>query len=151
MIREFTGRHMLAILIAFFGTVIAVNMVMAVLATRTFGGLVVENSYVATRQFNGWLEQARAQRALGWDTDVSLDDGRRIVVTLAHAARPMTGATVAAVARHPVGREEDVAIAFRETTAGAYRAASPLPAGRWLVHVEIRHDGRVKRQIETLS
>src|SRR5690606_28254677 len=120
MIREFTGRHMLAILIAFFGTVIAVNMVMAVLATRTFGGLVVENSYVATRQFNGWLEQARAQRALGWDTDVSRDDGRRIVVTLAHAARPMTGATVAAVARHPVGREEDVAIAFRETTAGAY-------------------------------
>ena len=62
MTRQFTGRHMLAILIAFFGTVIAVNMVMAVLATRTFGGLVVENSYVATRQFNGWLEQAPSVR-----------------------------------------------------------------------------------------
>jgi nitrogen fixation protein FixH len=124
---------------------------MAVLATRTFGGLVVENSYVATRQFNGWLEEARAQQALGWDSTMSLDGDRHIVMTLARAARPMAGATVVAVARHPVGGKEDVTIAFRETAPGIHRAASPLPAGRWLVHIEIRRDGQVKRQIETLS
>ena len=44
MTRRFTGYHMTAILLAFFGIVVAVNLVMATLATRTFGGVVVENS-----------------------------------------------------------------------------------------------------------
>ena len=57
--RRFTGYHMAAILVAFFGVIIAVNMVMATLATRTFGGVVVENSYVASQEFNGWLKDAR--------------------------------------------------------------------------------------------
>src|SRR3546814_10033574 len=65
-IRRFTGWHMTAILIAFFAAVIAVNMLMATVAVRSFGGTVVENSYVASQKFNGWLAQARAQRRLGW-------------------------------------------------------------------------------------
>src|SRR3546814_8818871 len=56
-IRRFTGWHMTAILIAFFAAVIAVNMLMATVAVRSFGGTVVENSYVASQKFNGWLAQ----------------------------------------------------------------------------------------------
>jgi nitrogen fixation protein FixH len=40
----FTGRHMTAILVGFFGVVIAVNLLMARFATSTFGGIVVENT-----------------------------------------------------------------------------------------------------------
>src|SRR5687768_10998939 len=72
----FTGRHMAAIICTFFGVVIAVNMLMAVLATRTFGGTVVDNSYVASQKFNGWLAQARAQQSLGWQESVRLDSDR---------------------------------------------------------------------------
>lgn len=50
--KEFTGRHMLAIMLAFFGVIIAVNGVMATFATRSWSGLVVENTYVASQQFN---------------------------------------------------------------------------------------------------
>ena len=42
--------------------------------SSTFGGVVVENSYVASQDFNGWLDEARAERALGWDADVGRDD-----------------------------------------------------------------------------
>jgi len=42
--KPFTGRHMLAVLVGFFGVVIAVNFIMASYATSTFGGVVVENS-----------------------------------------------------------------------------------------------------------
>ena len=42
MKRPFTGRHMAAILIAGFGVVIAVNLVMARFAVTTFGGVVVK-------------------------------------------------------------------------------------------------------------
>ena len=42
MAKEFTGRHMTAILVGFFGVVIAVNLTMASYATGTFGGVVVD-------------------------------------------------------------------------------------------------------------
>jgi nitrogen fixation protein FixH len=57
--RQFTGgtwRRM----VAFFGVVIAVNLTMARLAIGSFGGVVVENSYVASQKFNGWLDRPRA-------------------------------------------------------------------------------------------
>ncbi|TGV41583.1 cytochrome oxidase, partial [bacterium M00.F.Ca.ET.168.01.1.1] len=38
--REFTGRHMLVIILAFFGVVIAVNLTMATLASTSWTGLV---------------------------------------------------------------------------------------------------------------
>ena len=43
---EFTGAHMLAVMVAFFGTVIAVNLVLAVLARSSWTGLVVELSLI---------------------------------------------------------------------------------------------------------
>lgn len=149
--RRFTGRHMAAILVVFFGIVIGVNVTMASYATSTFGGTVVDNSYVATRKFNSWLEQARAQERLGWEEAVTLDEERRLVLVAASAGRPLAGADVAAAARHPVGRSGDVALRLAEIEPGIYRAATPLPVGRWKVHLTIRSGGREKRLIETLS
>jgi hypothetical protein len=40
---------------------------------------------------------------------------------------------------------------FRPLGQGGYVSLAPLPPGRWTVHLEIRHDGRAKRLIETLS
>ena len=54
MTKPFTGWHMTAILVGFFSTVIAVNVYMAHAAISTFGGTVVDNSYVASQEFNGW-------------------------------------------------------------------------------------------------
>src|SRR3546814_19411645 len=67
--RPFTGRHAAMILIAFFGVVISVNIVMASFALSTFGGTVVDNSYVASQHSNEWLATADAQhgRASGED------------------------------------------------------------------------------------
>ena len=68
MTRPFTGRHMFATLVVFFGIVIAVNFTMASYATTTFGGLVVENSYVASQKFNRWLDEAAAEGAVWHET-----------------------------------------------------------------------------------
>ena len=151
MTRGFTGRHMLAIMIAFFGTVMAVNLVMATLATRTFGGTVVDNSYVASQRFNSWLDEARAQDALGWNETLVLDSERRLVVAIETNESPLAGATLKAVARHPVGRSADQRLAFEEIAPGRYRSRAALGAGRWNVHVEIREGERTKRLVESLS
>ena len=151
MRKRFTGGHMLAIMLAFFGVVVAVNFTMATLAAKTFGGTVVDNSYVASQRFNGWLAEGKAQERLGWQVRVQLDDRRRIEVAVRGGEGSLAGAEVEAVARHPLGRAPDVALIFRETSAGGYVSEAALPAGRWVVNLEIRQGGREKRLIESLS
>src|SRR5690349_13105317 len=71
----FTGRHMLAVVLLFFGTIIGVNIVMVFSATGTFPGLVVKNSYIASQNFNRTLAEARAQDEAGWRMDLDAKDG----------------------------------------------------------------------------
>jgi nitrogen fixation protein FixH len=138
-IRRFTGWHMAMILMAFFAVVIGVNLVMATVAVRSFGGAVVENSYVASQKFNGWLAQARVQRELGWKEEVKLDGRRRLRLAIADdAGRPLRGSEVNAVAQHPLGRAPDILLRFREAEAGLYASEAALPAGRWNVRVDVR-------------
>jgi nitrogen fixation protein FixH len=146
------GKHIAAIMVAFFGTVIAVNILMAALATGTFGGTVVDNSYVASQKFNGWLQQARAQDALGWQEHVALDEERHVRIGLRQRSGAMlTGATVRVLARHPLGRMPERQIGVTEYRPGLYRASAPLPAGRWIAHFTIAADDRTKRLIRELQ
>ena len=106
---EFTGRHMTAVLVGSFGIVVAVNLAMATLATRGFGGVVVENSYVASQKYNGWLDQARKQQALGWSVQVKRQRSGTIALAL-HGVPD--GATVTAQLRRPLGEAEMTELAF---------------------------------------
>ncbi|WP_237219998.1 FixH family protein [Sphingomonas arenae] len=137
---------MTAILVAFFGVVITVNMVMATLATRTFGGVVVENSYVASQQYNRWLAAARKQDALGWSIHSSLDAHRRVEVAISVKDAELTG-----FARHPLGRAPDLALTFTRAADGHLRSNQALPQGRWSVHLLARKGLDEARLIETLS
>jgi nitrogen fixation protein FixH len=150
-VRKFTGWHMFAILISFFGVVVAVNLVMATAAIRTFGGTVVDNSYVASQRFNGWLGEARAQERLGWTARLGVDDSRHVTVALNDRGVAMPGAEIEAIARHPLGRAPDVALRFQARGAGTYVSDAALPPGRWIVQVEVRRRGRDLRLIESLS
>lgn len=135
--RRFTGRHMAAILISFFGVVIAVNVLMAKLAISTFGGEVVENSYVASQHFNRWLDEAGAERALGWKADIRHDPDGTVRVALIGAP---SGATVVGEAWHPLGRLPDHILHFRPEGA-AFRSNESFPAGRWRIRIEVTAGG----------
>ena len=147
--RRFTGWHMFAILIAMFGTIIAVNGVMAYFAIATFGGTVVDNSYVATTNYNRWLAEARSQEALGWRVTATLDPHRRVRIMAAAPTGPIDGA-VSAVARHPLGRAPDRAIAFKRIGEGQYVAMRPLRAGRWTLRITVTSSKNVARFTEDI-
>lgn len=131
---EFTGRHMAATMIIGFGIVIAVNFTMAYHATSGFGGVVVKNSYVASQKFNGWLEEAQRQEALGWSARVErMADGRLRIET---EAVP-TVAKLSAIARHTLGKAEPVELDFIRAEAGHYVSTQPVPPGRFTVRLTI--------------
>lgn len=139
--RTFTGRHMAAIMIGFFAVVISVNVYMARQASASFGGVVVENSYVASQHFNRWLDEAASERALGWKADLErLDDGR-VRLRLAGPGR----AEVSAVARHPLGHQRDVTLRFASAGDDRFVSNEVLPAGRWRLRLEVRSAGKLWR------
>ncbi|WP_353230640.1 FixH family protein [Novosphingobium sp.] len=138
-VRRFTGWHMLAIIVAFFGLVIGVNVMMARLALSTFSGEVVENSYVASQRFNGWLDAAKADRVLGWTATMATMPGGLTVTLHDRQGQALSGAKVTGVASHPLGSAVQQDLQWRETGAGTYTA--PLPAGRWQIHLQAEAGG----------
>ena len=70
--REFTGKHFAMIFCGAFAVIISVNIALAVSAVRTFPGLEVKNSYVASQEFN---ERKAAQEGLGWTVVADAGDG----------------------------------------------------------------------------
>lgn len=148
MTRRFTGWHMLAILVAMFGVIVGVNFTMASFAVSTFGGTVVDNSYVASQRFNHWLAEADAQRELGWTLDVQLNSSRVVRIGTHSAAGPIEGARVSAVAVHPLGRAPERHIAFFGMGNGLYVARQALPPGRWLLRIEVHQGTRAARFID---
>jgi nitrogen fixation protein FixH len=149
--RPFTGRHMLASMLGFFGLVIAVNFTMAWFASSTFGGTVVDNSYVASQRFNGWLKASRAQERLGWAPALSLDENRHPVIAVRIDGAAQPGFTATGTAHHPLGRAPDVALVFDRGANGELISRTALPPGRWYARISISRDGQVMRIAETLQ
>ena len=131
---RFTGKHMALVFVAGFGIVIAVNLVMATFAIGSFHGTVVDNSYVASQKFNGWIAEAEQAGQLGWDVrGTQLADGRIGLDTKGVPA----SAIVTAVAERPLGERETVMLTFAEESAGQWVSQEILPEGRWQVVVKI--------------
>ncbi|HZU63473.1 MAG TPA: FixH family protein [Novosphingobium sp.] len=145
---RFTGWHMLAILVGFFGIVIAVNVYMAMLASETFSGVVVENSYVASQHYNHWLDEAAKERALGWNATVSRQIDGHLAVSITGAGSE--NATLTAEAWHPLGQLADRNLTFRKLATGSYVSNEALPEGRWRLRLALNAGGHVWRTNERL-
>ena len=133
---EFTGWHMLAVMVAFFGVVIAVNLTMAVMARKSWTGMVVENTYVASQQFNARAAEGRAQAALGWSSDLAIEDGivtYRLRDADGVALRPQAAT---AYFRHPAYDSADQQVALIPLPDGRLTAKVELGDGQWIVEVE---------------
>lgn len=139
--RPFTGWHMTAILVGFFVVVMAVNFTMARLALSSFGGTVVDNSYVASQHYNELLAKAEAQDRLGWQPSVWLDRTRHVRVTLARQDAKLPIESAKAMIHHPLGRLPSQALVMVGDGQGGMISTRMLPQGRWRVELSVAHGG----------
>ncbi len=138
---QFTGKHMMMIMVAFFGVIVAVNFNMARLASSTWTGLVVENSYVASQHFNDELMQARAQRETGLHSGLSYKSGV-LTFTLKNQDGVSLQATdlVAEIGR-PAFEQADTLIPFSKGSDGDYVLGLTLEPGVWAIKITGTTDG----------
>ena len=141
--KKITGFHASLMFIAFFGVVAAVNFLMAGFAISSFGGTVVDNSYVASQKYNQWLEEGREQIAHGWSVGKPERAGDKLVLAVQNeAGQPLANAEIAIIAQHPVGRTESFNLSFSETASGQYQSNENIPAGRWKLKISIINGDR---------
>ena len=148
-----TGRHVLTAMLAFFGCVIAVNIVFVVLALGTWTGLTDHDSYRTGLSWNRTLEADAAQKALGWSAEItagrpdgSTDGALRRTVSLFlqdRDARPIPDLTVFGEARHPVVEAMDTRFPLEAAGPGRYVGTVDLPAASdWKLRLHaLRPDG----------
>ena len=138
--RTFTGFHMLAIMLTFFGVIMAVNFTMAWLASHSWTGLVVKNSYVESQRFDGRLAEIDAQAARGWTANVVYEtNADRLVFELTDG----DGQAVAlndptAKVGRPAFEQLDQRVQLSRDAHGRYVANLKLAPGLWLVQIEAR-------------
>ena len=139
----FTGWHMLAIMLAFFGTIITVNFTMAYFATSTWSGLVVKNTYVASQEFNGKTAAIKEMLATGIAGDLSVDaKGMRYRLTLPNNV-PVVADSVLAHFKRPVGEHQDFELVLTPAGDGLYLAETAVLPGSWIVEIKATKGGKM--------
>ena len=149
--REFTGWHMLAIMVAFFSVVIAVNLTMAFFARSSWTGFVVENTYVASQQFNEKAAEGRAQAALGWKPELAIAGGA-VRYRLLDSIGNVVGVKQATASfRRPAYASEDQEVVLTRQPDGSLSAPVQLNDGMWIVEVHaeagLAHPYRYTRRL----
>lgn len=145
--RPITGRFVLFAMLAFFGVIIIVNVIMMSFALNTDNGLVVRNSYVASQDFNRNTAEARAQDALGWSMQASLEGGELVVRLADEAGGSLDGMTVTAKVGRPVTDRDDHTVLL-SPAGDFYRSPVSVSGGAWQADIQaVNTDGETYRRV----
>jgi nitrogen fixation protein FixH len=106
---------------------------------------VVDNSYVASQNYNEWLRRAADQERLGWQEQVDLDAARHIRVAVRKDDHLLAALTAQATLSQPLGRTPPRVMVFEPAGEGMLRSTEAVPAGRWWLDLAVRHAGERAR------
>ncbi len=135
--RPLTGRKVLFMLVAFFGIVIGVNLIMMKLAIQTLPGTEVDSAYSASLAYESEITAAHDQNARDWKVDARIgrDSGGGATVQLEardNNGAPMSGLKFQGRFERPTDRRADKPVALAEVGIGIYRGnAAGIVSGQW--------------------
>mgnify|MGYP006277809243 FL=1 len=137
-----TGRHVLFILLGFFGVLITVNSIFVFSAVKSFPGEDVPKSYLQGLSYNDTLAAREAQAALGWVAQagtVDLPGGPALLVRLSEAdGAPLIGLEVQADLRGLAREDADRTLTLIPSGPGEYAARlEGVPAGIWEARIHV--------------
>jgi nitrogen fixation protein FixH len=135
--KPLTGRKVLFMLVAFFGVVIGVNLVMMRLAIQTLPGTEVDSAYSASLAYEKEIAAARDQNTRNWKVDAHVERSGQGGATLQIEAldnngRPMSGLQFQGRFERPTDRRADLPVMLAEVGIGIYRgSAVTIAPGQW--------------------
>jgi nitrogen fixation protein FixH len=139
--KEFTGRHMLIVMLLFFGVIISVNLVMAMYASSSWTGLVVKNSYVASQEFNEKAVEGREQAARQWVPLLELRSGFVSFQIQDRSGASIPLSKVSVTFRRPAYEAEDTTYKLTRQGDGAFGITVNILDGLWIVETSADFGG----------
>jgi nitrogen fixation protein FixH len=138
--RQLRGQHVLAMMIAFFGVIFAVNGYFLFAALSTHTGIVAVEPYRKGLAYNQRIAADESQKELGWLTEIKGEATGRVTLSIRDSAGlAVTGHKATGILGRGATERFDQRLLFIERDAGTYVAdAAPLASGFWLAQVEIR-------------
>ena len=146
--RPITGRMVFFTMVAFFGVVIGVNLIMMRLAIQTLPGTEVDSAYSASLAYQKEITTAQAQSARNWKVEAHVERSGQGGATLQVEARdnlgrPMSGLKFQGRFERPTDRRADLSVSLAEVGIGIYRGnAAAIAPGQWDLVVEGTADGQ---------
>lgn len=146
--KPLTGRFVLITLLAFFGVVIGVNVLMMRLAIRTLPGTEVDSAYKASLAYQGEINAAHDQDARDWKVDARIERGAEGAAVLRVDARdrsgePLSGLAFSGRLERPADQRQDKLISLGEQGHGAYRGEiAGVAPGQWELVLEGELQGK---------
>lgn len=141
-----TGRHVLIILLAFFGVVFAVNFTMMHYATSTFSGMEDDSPYKNGLAYNTDINAGRKQNERGWKVEASIAEvsaGETRIVLSTRDAQDAALAGIEGTIRleRPADRRLDHTAALSHTGDGRYQVTfQDVARGQWDLVIELRRE-----------
>jgi nitrogen fixation protein FixH len=122
-------------LLAFFGTILVMNVVLVRVALSSFGGVETESSYKAGLAFKNDIAASRVQDALHWAVEAALSregSSTHVAVSVRDAENhPLAGLSIEARLAHPTDKRHDVSIDLVETKPGGFEGLADAQRGQW--------------------
>ncbi|MFV0295823.1 MAG: FixH family protein [Hyphomicrobiaceae bacterium] len=137
------GKHVLIMLLAFFGVVFAVNGIFLTRALSTYSGVVSKQPYVRGLHYNERIAAASRQTALGWHEVISVKmDGTVELTLIDSGSNPVTGLAFTGFIGRPSTNQLDRHLVLAEVKPGHYVGnVKPLHQGTWVVDLAGRREG----------
>lgn len=148
--KELTGRHVLLMLLAFFGVMLAVNAYFTVAAVKTFRGEDVKRSYRQGLDYNQTLQERAQQSELGWaiaaNTNVLADDRVEILLSFNNENnRGIGNLEITGLLSHRVDSRFDKDITFQAIGGGRYKAVVDGLEGPYVLKAVANKDNEAFR------
>lgn len=131
MRREFTGRHVAILFVAFFSVIVSVNIMLAVFAATSWTGMVVSNPYVASQQFNERTAALEQAAALGIRASLNYADGKLGITMRGASNEAVRVKSLALKIGRPSHESEDRSLEMECADDGACSAETRLGQGIW--------------------
>lgn len=142
-----TGRKVFAIVVVFFGIIIAVNATMTVLAVETLSGTEVSSAYSASLAYQHEIEAAQRQDDRHWNVSAAAKRDASGNVNVSISARdaqgvPLKGLQLSVRLQRPVDKRFDRDAVLAEQAPGTYAVRfADIAAGQWDLVIEADSDG----------
>lgn len=141
MIKELTGKHVLILILSFFGIIFVVNGYMIYVSQSSWTGLETKDAYRKGVKYNQQLSEFRAQNNRGWkmeitNTDLPENGMRFTAVPHDEKGELLSLLEVNIELMRPTHEGMDRTIALKETEVGVYTGeTAALPKGKWYLIV----------------